>query len=52
MALIDNAEQALSILGQATEEYKGTRKDHAYIEAALEFIKSALVPQEDVESTE
>jgi hypothetical protein len=47
MAVINSAKEALSILGQATGEYKGTRQDHAYIEAALKFVKDALTPLAD-----
>lgn len=47
MALINNTEEALSILGQATGEFKGTRQDHVYIEAALQFVKGALMPEEN-----
>ena len=44
MALINNAEEALSILGQACGEYRGTKQDHAYITAALEFVTERLQP--------
>jgi hypothetical protein len=48
MALINSAEEALSILGQATDKFVGTRKDHAYVEAALQFVKDALIPLADI----
>jgi len=47
VALINTKKEALSILGQAASEYRGTKQDHLYLEAALEFIDSALGPHED-----
>ncbi len=45
-------EQAIEVIRQATEQYRGTRKDHEYIAEALRILTRLVKDSEQVEVNE